>query len=217
MAQRRDALFAAARATRGFMPDDEGEALFSAARDAGMAFEHATLVEIGAWCGKSTVYLGAAAEETGAVVLSVDHHHGSEELQAGWEHFDPDLVDPVDGRVNTLPAWQRTIADARLEGCIVGLVGDSPTIARHVGPSAALCFIDGGHGHAVAWADFRAWVPTVRHGGWLVIHDVFEDPSEGGQTPYELYCAARDGDFDEVAATGSLRVLRRGSGRGADG
>jgi len=210
MPPRRDQLFALARATKGFMPDDEGEALFVAALAAARAFEDATLVEVGAWCGKSTVYLGAAAEEAGAVVLSVDHHHGSEEQQPGWEHFDPELLDATDGRLNTLGTWQRTIADAALEHCVVGLVGESTTVAAHVRASSALCFIDGGHGTEVAWADYRAWAPSVREGGYLAIHDVFEDPAMGGRPPYELYLAALADGYVEVSATGSLRVLRRG-------
>jgi len=213
--ERRDELFALARATKGFMPDDEGEALYRAALDAGRGAEGATFVEVGAWCGKSTVYLGAAAEATGSVVLSVDHHHGSEEQQAGWAHFDPELVDAADGRVNTLGAWQRTIAAAGLEACVIGLVGDSPTAAARVRAGIALCFIDGGHGHDPAWADYRAWAPSVADGGLLCIHDVFEDPADGGRPPYELYLEATATAFDEVSATGSLRVLRRRSGRGA--
>ena len=197
------------------MPDDEGEALYAAALEAGASAPGATFAEVGAWCGKSTVYLGAAAEATGAVVLSVDHHHGSEEQQAGWEHFDPELVDRADGRLNTLPSWQRTIAEGGLEGCVVGLVGDSPTIAARLRADLALCFIDGGHGHDPAWADYRAWAPLVVDGGWLCIHDVFEDPAEGGRPPYELYLEATSTDFAEVSATGSLRVLRRRSGGGA--
>jgi MMP 1-O-methyltransferase len=213
--RRRDELFALARATRGFMPEDEGEALYAAALEAGRATPHATMVEVGAWCGKSTVYLAAAAEATGAVVLSVDHHHGSEEQQEGWEHFDPELVDATDGRLNTLPTWQRTIGAAGLESCVVGLVGDSPTVAARMAPGLALCFIDGGHGAAPAWADYRSWSPLLAVGGLLCIHDVFEDPAEGGRPPYELYCEATAGEFDEVSRTGSLRVLRRGSASSA--
>src|ERR1700729_2404135 len=89
--QRRGELFAGARAAPGFMPDDEGEALYLAALRAGASFEGATFVEIGAWCGKSSVYLGAAAEETGALLFSIDHHHGSEENQPGWEHHDNEV------------------------------------------------------------------------------------------------------------------------------
>jgi MMP 1-O-methyltransferase len=213
---RREKLFALARATKGFMPDDEGEALHAAALEAGRAAPGATLVEVGAWCGKSTLYLGAAAEATGSVVLSVDHHHGSEEQQVGWEHFDPELVDAHDGRLNTLPAWQRSVSAARLEASVVGLVGDSVTVASRVRGGLALCFIDGGHGSAPAWADYRAWSPLVADGGLLCIHDVFEDPAEGGRPPYELYCEAVATSFDEVSRTGSLRVLRRRSDRGAD-
>jgi MMP 1-O-methyltransferase len=196
------------------MPDDEGVALFDAALAACRGQHAPCIVEVGAWCGKSTVYLGAAAEESGAIVLSVDHHHGSEELQEGWADFDPDLVDPADGRVNTLPTWQRTIAAAGLEASVVGLVGDSTTVARHVRDGITFCFIDGGHGHDVAWADYRAWAPLVGEGHVLAIHDVFEDPRDGGRPPYELYRHALAGDFTELGATGSLRVLVR-SGRGA--
>src|SRR6516162_4593503 len=100
------ALVRTASATRGFMPDEEGEALLLAALRAGRAripgAEPPTFVEIGAWCGKSSVYLGAAAEATGAVVLSVDHHRGSEENQPGWDYPEPDLVDADDGRIDTL-------------------------------------------------------------------------------------------------------------------
>lgn len=230
MDERRDSLFALARSAKGFMPDDEGEALYAAALyaaalDAGRSHPQmhdraqpggaATFVEVGAWCGKSTVYLGAAAEATGAVVLSVDHHHGSEEQQEGWAHFDPTLVDPADGRLNTLPAWQRTIAEAGLEGVVLGVVGDSVAAAAQVRGGVALCFIDGGHGVEPAWADFRAWTPLVAEQGLLCIHDVFEHPADGGRPPYELYLEATATCFEEVSRTGSLRVLRRRSGGGA--
>jgi len=204
-----------ARATRGFMPDDEGWALLEAARRAGRAFAgtgagRPVFVEIGAWCGKSTIYLGAAAEETGALVFSVDHHRGSEENQPGWEFHEPDLVDPADGRIDTLWHWRRAVAGAGLESSVIGVVGDSPTLAAVWRTPLALCFIDGGHGVAPAWADYRGWAPRVAVGGWLAIHDVFPDPADGGRPPYELWRAALEsGQFVEDGETGSLRVLRR--------
>jgi len=210
VASRRAHLFALARSTTGFMPDDEGEALFDAALRAGTAHSHATFVEIGAWCGKSTVYLGAAAEETGAVLFSLDHHHGSEENQAGWEHHDHSLVDPTTGRIDTLPHWRRAMITADLEQSVVGLVGDSPTVSSRWTTPLAFCFIDGGHGEEPAWADYRGWAPHVVPGGWLAIHDVFPDPADGGRPPYDLWCAALgSGEFVEDGACGSLRVLRR--------
>jgi predicted O-methyltransferase YrrM len=200
-----------ARAAKGFMPDDEGLALLDAAVRAGQANPAgATLMEIGAWCGKSTVYLGAAAEMTGAVLFSLDHHHGSEENQPGWDHHDHDVVDPSTGRIDTLAFWRRTVDGARLGPSVVGLVGDSPTVASRWRTPLDLCFIDGGHGHEPAWADFTGWAPHVALGGWLAIHDVFPDPADGGRPPYELWTAAlASGEFSEDGECGSLRLLRR--------
>ncbi len=208
--ERRDRLFALASSATGFMPEDEGESLYLAALRAGASVGNATFVEIGAWCGKSTVYIGAAAEETGAVLFSLDHHHGSEENQAGWEHHDGTLVDPATGRIDTLPHWRRTIVDADLESCVVGIVGDSPTVSSRWSTPLAFCFIDGGHGEEPAWADFRGWAPRVVEGGWLAIHDVFANPDDGGRPPYDIWLAAlASGEFVEDGECGSLRILRR--------
>src|SRR5205807_1424572 len=96
----------AARAAIGFMPDDEGLALYRAGL---AAAAQGPLLEIGTYCGKSSVYLGAAAREAGSVLFTVDHHRGSEENQPGWEHHDARLVDPATGRIDTLPFFRRTI------------------------------------------------------------------------------------------------------------
>jgi hypothetical protein len=147
---RLQAVIAAAHQTRGFMPDDEGDALLRAALRAGRAGaaddSPATFVEIGAWCGKSTLYLGGAAEITGAVLFSIDHHRGSEENQPGWEHHEADLVDPGLGQIDTLLHWRHAVSHAGLERSIVGVVGDSPTVAARWAQPLAFCFIDGGHG-----------------------------------------------------------------------
>lgn len=206
---RREQLLALGESAKGFMPSDEGRALFEHALDAGRRTPGGTWLEVGAWCGKSAIYLGAAAEETSCVLFSLDHHHGSEENQAGWEHFDESLVDPFDGRLNTLPTWQRTIATARLETTVIGLVGPSSVVADHFAQALDLLFIDGGHGEEVAWADYRHWAPKVVPGGLLLIHDIFEDPRDGGRPPYEIYLVAREGEFADLAREGSLRVLTR--------
>jgi predicted O-methyltransferase YrrM len=168
------------------------------------------MLEIGTYCGKSTVYLGAAARETGRVVFTLDHHRGSEENQEGWEHHEPDLVDAEIGRMDTLPFFRRTIYDAGLEGTVVAVVGDSPTVSGVWETPVAFLFIDGGHGPEPAHRDYKGWTPKLVTGGLLAIHDVFPDPADGGRPPYEIYCRAlEEGGFTEVSATGSLRVLRR--------
>lgn len=203
-------LLALAEHAKGFMPREEGLALFSHALALGERVPGGPWLEVGAWCGKSALYLGAAAEATRCVLYSLDHHHGSEENQAGWEHFDSTLVDPLDGRLNTLPTWQRTIASAQLEASVVGLVGDSSIVAEHFAQPLDLLFIDGGHARDVAFTDYASWTPKVMLGGLLLIHDVIEDPNDGGQAPYEIYRAALDSaQFINVASEGSLRVLVR--------
>lgn len=203
-------LLEAARAAEGFMPDDEGLALHAAGLDGATV---GPLLEIGTYCGKSAIYLGAAARERGTVVFTVDHHRGSEENQAGWEHHDTRLVDPRTGRMDTLPCFRRTMEEAGLEDVVVAVIADSPTVARHWGTPLGLCFIDGGHAYDVALADYEAWAPFVAPGGLLVFHDVFEDPAAGGQAPFLVWKAAVDsGSFAPVSTTGSLRVLRRTTG-----
>ena len=199
-----------ARAARGFMPEEEGRLLHRLARE---RLPHGPVLEIGSYCGKSAVWLGAAAREVGGTVFTVDHHRGSEENQAGWEHHDPDLVDPGSGRMDTLPHFRRTIAAAGLEDHVVAVVGGSVTVAEHWRTPLSMLFIDGGHGTDPAHADYSHWAPWVQPGGLLVIHDVFPDPADGGRPPYEIYRRALDGGvFAEVEALGSVRALRRTSG-----
>jgi len=199
-----------ALATRGFMPPDEGDALCAAAMDAAAAVA-GPFVEIGSYCGRSTVWLGAAARTTGRTLFAVDHHFGSEENQPGWEWHEPDLVDPRTGRMDTLPRLRATLVDAGLTDVVVTVVGDSPMVARAWSTPIAFLFIDGGHGVEPARRDYEMWTPLVAPGGTLAIHDVFPDPTDGGRPPYEeIYLpAVSSGDFEEISATGSLRVLRR--------
>jgi len=202
-------LLEVARRTKGFMPEDEGLALhWAGLRAAGTGL--GPLLEVGTYCGKSSVYLGAAAREGGSVLFTVDHHRGSEENQAGWEHHDTSLVDPDTGRMDTLPTFRRTMVDSDLEDVVVAVLGDSATVARYWTTPLSLLFIDGGHGSEPAWADYRSWVPRVTIGGRLAIHDVFPDPADGGRPPFELYSRALEsGAFSEEEACGSLRVLIR--------
>ncbi len=194
-----------ARDAVGFMPDDEGLAL----HNAGLAAANVgPLLEVGTYCGKSAVYLGAAAREGNTVLFTVDHHRGSEENQSGWEHHDERLVDPRTGRMDTLPWFRRTMEDAGLEDVVIAVVGPSATVAASWATPVGLLFIDGGHAYDVALADYESWSPCVAPGGLLVFHDVFEDPSVGGQAPYEVWKRAVSDGYEPGLTTGSLRVLR---------
>lgn len=203
-----DAVVAAFEQAKGFMPVHEGLALYAAAVDA--ARLGLPLLEVGSYCGRSTVLLADAARGAGLTALTVDHHRGSEEQQPGWEYHDASLVDPEVGRMDTLPAFRRTLHAAGLEDHVVALVGRSPQVAAVWGGLLGLVFVDGGHTDEHANGDYEGWAPHLAEGGLLVIHDVFPDPADGGQAPYRVHQRAlASGAFAEISVTDSLRVLRR--------
>ncbi|WP_434588881.1 class I SAM-dependent methyltransferase [Streptomyces sp. A5-4] len=201
---------AAFEAAKGFMPLREGLALYTAAVEAGAL--GLPLLEVGTYCGRSTILLADAAREAGSVAVTVDHHRGSEEQQPGWDYHDPSVVDPEVGRMDTLPTFRRTLHKAGLEDHVVAIVGRSPQVAAVWGGKVGLVFIDGGHTDEHANGDYEGWAPHVVEGGLLVIHDVFPDPADGGQAPHRVHLRAlASGAFTDVSATDSLRVLRRTS------
>lgn len=190
------------------MPPEEGLALSEAAEAADPRL--GPFLEVGSYCGKSALYLGPVARQRNSILYCVDHHRGSEENQAGWEHHEPDLVDVELSLMDTLPLFRRTVFDAGLEPWVAALVGDGPRIARHWQTPLSFLFIDGGHGEEPARLDFELWTPHVAPGGILAIHDVFPDPAGGGRPPYDqIYLPALAVGFVELSSTGSLRVLRK--------
>lgn len=203
-----DRIEAVFRTVKGFLPDHEAAALYGSALE---FFSSAVglAVEIGSYCGKSTVLLGAAAQACAASVVTIDHHRGSDEHQVGWQYHDPTLVG-ADGLFDTLPTLRNTIARAGLENVVQPLIGSSAAVSRWWQTPVDFVFIDGGHTDPAARADLTGWAPWVRIGGGLAIHDVFPDPADGGQAPYRIWrTAVESGDFVEHAYCDSLRVLRR--------
>jgi predicted O-methyltransferase YrrM len=205
-------VLAAFEAAKGFMPLDEGLALHAAAKEAAAGLG-LPLLEVGTYCGRSTLLLADAAASAGTVAVTVDHHRGSEEQQPGWEYHDASLVDPVTERMDTLPTFRRTLYAAGLEEHVIAVVGRSPQVARVWRQPLGLVFIDGGHTDEHASGDYEGWAPLLAVGGLLVIHDVFPDPADGGQAPYRIHQRAlASGVFTQVRVESSLRVLRREPG-----
>jgi predicted O-methyltransferase YrrM len=205
-----DDLLAHALAAKGFMPEDEGALLFRIARE---RLPQGPALEIGTYCGKSAIYLGAAAREVGGTVLTIDHHRGSEENQAGWEHHDASLVDDELGVIDTLPAFRKTIANAALEDQVTAVIGRSTSVATWWRTPVSLLFIDGGHAEVHAQNDYSGFAHWVMAGGALVIHDVFERSADGGQAPFHVWQRAVDsGSFEPRETVGSMRVLMRTRG-----
>ena len=192
---------------KGFLDPEEGDRLHEAALDAS---QMGPCLEIGSYCGKSALYIGSACRKRGSVLFSIDHHRGSEEQQPGQEYFDPELADASGEKIDTFPHFRRTLEAAGLEETVIPLVSRSDIVARFWHTPLALVFIDGGHAFETAHADFSAWAGHILPGGYLLIHDIFENPEDGGQAPYRVYCLAlASGLFTEQARCKSLGVLRR--------
>lgn len=194
--------------TRGFMPEPEGLAL---AHGLWLSQESPPYpaVELGSYLGLSTIYLGAVAQMLGRKLITVDHHRGSEEIQPGWEHHDPSLVDPVAGKIDTLYGLRRTITLAGLDDSVIIVASDSQAFASVFGTTIGFLFIDGGHGKEQEHSDFDNWVPKLADGGILAIHDVFENPELGGTPPYEIYLRSKELGFSQLYGVGSLRMMQK--------
>ena len=192
---------------KGFMAEEEAVRLYELAREAS---GRGPCLEIGSYCGRSAAYLGMGCKENGGILFSLDHHEGSEEQQPGQEYFDPELLDPATGGMDTFPTFRKTIRNLSLEDTVVPLVSRSAVVARLWATPLSLIFIDGGHTFEDTFIDYSAWVSHLIPGGYLVIHDIFPDPEKGGQAPRCVYGMALDsGLFEELPLTGTLGVLRR--------
>ncbi|MBN1662847.1 MAG: class I SAM-dependent methyltransferase [Deltaproteobacteria bacterium] len=194
---------------KGFLSQEEASRLYELAKEAS---KHGPCLEIGSYCGKSSAYLGMGCKESGGVLFSIDHHRGSEEQQPGQEYFDPDLLDKETGLIDTFRLFRQTLSHFSLEDTVLPIVAKSSLVARHWSTPLSLIFIDGGHTFEAAFNDYSGWSSHLIPGGYLIIHDIFPDPSKGGQAPHCIYeLALSSGLFLEMPATGTLGVLQRTS------
>ena len=198
---------ALASGVKGFLADDEGMALYEMAL---AASKLGPCLEIGSFCGRSTVYLGSACRKNNSTLFTIDHHRGSEEQQPGQPYFDPELFDSREGNINSLPLLRETLKKAGLEDNVVPMVTRSGVAARNWATPLGLVFIDGGHSYDTALADYRNWSPHLLPGGLLVFHDIYTDPAKGGQAPWEVYkLALGNGGYVELPMVNSLGSLSK--------
>jgi predicted O-methyltransferase YrrM len=116
-----------------------------------------SVVEIGSYLGASTAFLGFAAFQRAGFVHAVDpwtnDAMGAEGERNTWAEF----------RRNTEP----------FEHFIVPHKGLSADIQAREGTIACdMLFIDGDHSYAAVVTDLRSWLPSLRPGGVLAMHDI---------------------------------------------
>jgi predicted O-methyltransferase YrrM len=202
-----DNIFKLAENIKGFLDPDEGNCLYEIAKEAAL---HGPCLEVGGYCGKSALYIGIACKESGSILFSIDHHRGSDEHQPGEAYFDPELFDVRAYAIDTLSLFRRTLQIAELEDTVVPIVCTSDLAARAWTIPLALVFIDGGHAYETVLADYHYWVKHIVSNGYLLIHDIFQDPAQGGQAPFKIYQQAlASGQFKALSQTKTLGVLQR--------
>jgi len=192
---------------KGFLDVEEAGLLYRLALEASKS---APCLEIGSYCGKSAIFLGTACRENKTVLFSIDHHTGSEEQQPGQEYFDPDLLDKETGKIDTLRLFRKTIDDFDLGNTVIPIIGQSEVIGRAWNTPLGLIFIDGSHAYESVLNDYQIWAKHVIPDGYLIFHDIFPDPSQGGQAPYLVYQkAVSSGMYDVQPLFKSVGVLKR--------
>jgi len=208
MTDRIESLLQYAGTVKGYMDVVEGLKLFDLALEASAK---GPCLEIGSFCGKSSVYIGTACKHKGTTLFTIDHHRGSEEQQPGQLYFDPEIYDERTGRVDSLPLLRQTLEKAGLEDTVVPMITTSRVAAKNWATPLGMVFIDGGHSYEAALTDYECWGPHLVKNGYLVFHDIYPDPSKGGQAPYEVYkLALNSGVYTELPMSGSLGILRKG-------
>jgi len=194
---------------KAFLNDEEALCLYKLAKEASRL---GPCLEIGSYCGKSAAYIGMGCKENGGILFSIDHHRGSEEQQPGQQYFASDLLDHKSGLIDTFPIFRKVIMDLRLEDTVVPIVARSEVVSRSWETPLSMVFIDGSHSFTAAIMDYNGWAPYIITGGYLVIHDIYPDPTKGGQAPYCIYrMALSSGFFDELPMVNSMGILKKGT------
>lgn len=124
-------------------------------------------VEIGSYCGRSTVALGKEAQRHGHVVFAVDPHRGNPEMDAGEACHHPDVWAREHGSLSVLIDHIRKHG---LEGTVVPVVGAGQAFAE-TGIRPGFVFIDADHSYAGCKQDFNTWAELLDPSGVLAMHD----------------------------------------------
>ena len=192
---------------KGFLNDKEAEKL----QELFLNVHHlGSVLEIGTYCGKSTLNFALIAKKIDGLIYTVDHHTGSEEHQLGEEYHDEDLYDKRLEKFNTLPEFLKNLKSSNLGNYIIPILSKSSEASKTFSETISLLFIDGGHSHEAALTDYNSWKDKICSGGLLVIHDVFPNPEDGGRPPFEIYSRAQKSkQFEDLGIYETLGILKK--------
>ncbi len=196
-----------AAGVKGFLAEEEARALYHYAAQQAPS---GPCLEIGSYCGKSTLFLAAACAQHNQVVYAVDHHRGSQEHQPGELYHDPALMNTTEEVFDSFPAFRRNVQQFGFSDSVVPIVFRSERLAPIWSQPLSLVFVDGGHSASQALQDCLGWADKVQPGGVLAVHDIYLSELEGGQAPrLALNQLMASEHFIWERKVGSLVMVRR--------
>jgi MMP 1-O-methyltransferase len=147
----------------GWLTDAEGEFLYNAARN---CQGKGTIVEIGSWKGKSTIWLAKGSKRgCRSSIYCIDPHTGSAEHRKKGEEL------------NTLEEFRHNLKEAEVDDIVVPIVKTSRDAALNWnGKPVELLWIDGSHQYEMVKLDFDLWFPLLVDGGLIAFHDTLGWP-----------------------------------------
>lgn len=156
-----------AERAKGWLIREEAELLY---RLATAASRRGRVVELGSYCGRSSIVLAAALKDASfGSLVCVDTFRGSAEHQPGCRHFDAETL--VDGVVNTYPAFLQNLTQANLLDHVEVLQCSTLAAAAGFAESIGLLFVDADHDYEAIRSDLQAWASGIIQEGWIVFHD----------------------------------------------
>jgi Methyltransferase domain len=189
----------------GWLRPEEAELLIRVTRCAVTGHEIPNVVEIGSFCGKSTIVLASAARSanTSARVYAIDPHLG----EVGAEGS----ADGIRVGPPTFERFQTNVAATGLAQ-VVEPIRQRSFDVRWRAPIAFL-FIDGLHDYASVARDFFHFESHLSDGAYVAFHDC--DDNYPGVGAFVAGLAA-SGRYEEVDRLASLVVFHKVAGAPSD-
>lgn len=122
--------------------------------------KNSTIVEIGSWKGKSTVFLGLGAKKTDSRVYAIDPFKGR------WVANQKKIK-------STYTEFKKNIAFEAIHQYVIPIKETSVQAGKKWKKPIDFLFIDGLHDFKNVSYDFTTWTQFLREGGIVALHDAF--------------------------------------------
>jgi MMP 1-O-methyltransferase len=199
-----DRAWSFAERIKGWLRREEGELLYRLSAEACL---YSRVVELGSYCGRSSIVLAASLAGRSQLPLAcVDTFRGSCEHQPGGRYFDPDML--VGGVVNTYPAFVRSLKAAELWDHVEAMQLSTREAATKFTDPVGLLFMDADHEYTAVCEDLRFWLSRVVSNGYIVLHDVGE-----WSGPTRAAADLLEAGFKRFAQAGTALALRKPTAR----